>query len=183
METWRADYRNMHSVQQMFAASIIWLYRWGKDRVWLRGYPAPASDRGASCAARKWRPFGLGSSDFLISGLVRLSNRRSRVEPSLHERQAFARVPGRCSLEWPGVASTTRIRRLIPDLASGPGPGIRIKCRGDRCKYEIYLGSLHRLLHDEASAVHCATQDPDSPQFCAQEKLLELQLAMHSADG
>ena len=32
-----------------------------------------ASDRGASCAARKWRPFGLGSSDFLISGLVRLS--------------------------------------------------------------------------------------------------------------
>jgi len=39
METWRADYRNMHSVQQMFAASIIWLYRGGKDRVWLRRVP------------------------------------------------------------------------------------------------------------------------------------------------
>jgi hypothetical protein len=37
-------------------------------------------------------------------------------------------------------------------------------------------------LHDAASAVHCATQEPDSPQFCAHEKLLELQFAMHSAD-
>jgi hypothetical protein len=34
METWRADYRNMHSVPQMFAASIIWLYRGGNDRAW-----------------------------------------------------------------------------------------------------------------------------------------------------
>src|SRR5258708_21283079 len=41
METWRADYRNMHSVQQMFEASIIWLYRGGKDRVWLRRVPLP----------------------------------------------------------------------------------------------------------------------------------------------
>jgi hypothetical protein len=30
--------------------------------------------------------------------------------------------------------------------------------------------------------VHCATQDPDSPQLCAHEKLLELQFAMHSAE-
>ena len=46
METWRADYRNMHSVQQMFAASIIWLYRGGKDRVWLRRVPCtwPATE-------------------------------------------------------------------------------------------------------------------------------------------
>jgi hypothetical protein len=47
---------------------------------------------------------------------------------------------------------------------------------------EIYLNSLHRLLHDAASTVHCATQDPDSPQFCAQEKLAELQFEMHSAE-
>jgi hypothetical protein len=39
METWRADYRNMRSVQQIFAASIIWLYRGGKDHVWLRRVP------------------------------------------------------------------------------------------------------------------------------------------------
>ena len=74
METWRANYRNMHSVQQMFAASIIWLYRGGEgSRLAAAGTLHLASDRGASCAARKWRPFGLGSSDFLISGLVRLS--------------------------------------------------------------------------------------------------------------
>ena len=61
METWRADYRNMHSVR-------------GKgSRLAAAGTLHLASDRGASCAARKWRPFGLGSSDFLISGLVRLS--------------------------------------------------------------------------------------------------------------
>ena len=30
METWRADYRSMHSVQQIFTASTIWLYRDGK---------------------------------------------------------------------------------------------------------------------------------------------------------
>ena len=29
-------------------------------------------------------------------------------------------------------------------------------------------------------AVHCATHGPDSPQLWAQEKLLELQLEMHS---
>jgi hypothetical protein len=46
---------------------------------------------------------------------------------------------------------------------------------------ETYLDSPHRTLHDVASTVHCATQDPDSPQFCAQEKLAELQLLMHSA--
>jgi hypothetical protein len=39
METWRADYRSMHPVQQIFAASIIWLYRGGKDHVWLRRVP------------------------------------------------------------------------------------------------------------------------------------------------
>jgi hypothetical protein len=39
METWRADYRSMHSVQQILAASIIWLYRGGKDHVWLRRVP------------------------------------------------------------------------------------------------------------------------------------------------
>ena len=39
MEAWRADYRSMHSVQQIFAASIIWLYRGGKDHVWLRRVP------------------------------------------------------------------------------------------------------------------------------------------------
>jgi hypothetical protein len=48
---------------------------------------------------------------------------------------------------------------------------------------ETYLSSLQRALHDAASAVHCATQEPDSPQFCAHEKLLELQFAMHSADA
>jgi hypothetical protein len=46
METWRADYRDMRSVQQIFAASIIWLYRGGKDRVWLRRVPCtwPATE-------------------------------------------------------------------------------------------------------------------------------------------
>jgi hypothetical protein len=39
METWRADYRKLCTVQQLFAASIIWLYRCGKDRVWLRRVP------------------------------------------------------------------------------------------------------------------------------------------------
>jgi hypothetical protein len=36
-------------------------------------------------------------------------------------------------------------------------------------------------LHAAAVAVHCATQAPDNPQFCEQEKLLESQLATHSA--
>jgi hypothetical protein len=39
METWRSDYRNMHPTQQILAASIIWLYRGGKDHVWLRRVP------------------------------------------------------------------------------------------------------------------------------------------------
>jgi len=50
----------------------------------------------------------------------------------------------------------------------------RDECRGRlscvrSIKCAIYLNSLHRLLHDEASTAHCATQDPDSPQFNAQE--------------
>jgi hypothetical protein len=39
MEAWRAEYRSMHPVQQILAASIIWLYRGGKDHVWLRRVP------------------------------------------------------------------------------------------------------------------------------------------------
>jgi hypothetical protein len=39
MERWRADYRAMTAVQQMLAASIIWLYRGGKDNRWLRRVP------------------------------------------------------------------------------------------------------------------------------------------------
>jgi hypothetical protein len=39
MEIWRADYREMKPAQQMLAASIIWLYRGGKDHVWLRRVP------------------------------------------------------------------------------------------------------------------------------------------------
>jgi len=39
MEQWRADYRVMSDVRQMMAASIIWLYRGGKDSVWLRRVP------------------------------------------------------------------------------------------------------------------------------------------------
>jgi hypothetical protein len=39
MRTRRAEYRSMHSVQQIFTASIIWLYRGGKDHVWLRRVP------------------------------------------------------------------------------------------------------------------------------------------------
>ncbi len=39
MEQWRADYRAMSDERQMLAASIIWLYRGGKDNVWLRRVP------------------------------------------------------------------------------------------------------------------------------------------------
>jgi hypothetical protein len=39
MERWRADYRTMTPAQQMFAASIIWLYRGKKDNCWLRRVP------------------------------------------------------------------------------------------------------------------------------------------------
>src|SRR5258708_19089100 len=62
METWRADYRNMHSVQQMFATSIIWLYRGGNDRVWLRRVPphwpahsSPLARPARSAHSRLWR--------------------------------------------------------------------------------------------------------------------------------
>jgi hypothetical protein len=39
MERWRADYRRMANHRQMLAASIIWLYRGGKDNCWLRRVP------------------------------------------------------------------------------------------------------------------------------------------------
>lgn len=39
MERWRADYRGMSDERQMLAASIVWLYRAGKDNVWLRRVP------------------------------------------------------------------------------------------------------------------------------------------------
>jgi hypothetical protein len=39
MERWRADYRGMADHRQMLAASIIWLYRGGKDNCWLRRVP------------------------------------------------------------------------------------------------------------------------------------------------
>lgn len=39
MEKWRADYRAMPPAQQMFAATIVWLYRGGKDSRWLRRVP------------------------------------------------------------------------------------------------------------------------------------------------
>jgi hypothetical protein len=51
-----------------------------------------------------------------------------------------------------------------------------------RCGSNTYLSSSQRALHDAASAVHFATHDPDSPQFCEQEKLTELHFEMHSAE-
>jgi hypothetical protein len=39
MEKWRADYRALPEFRQMMAASIVWLYRGGKDNVWLRRVP------------------------------------------------------------------------------------------------------------------------------------------------
>jgi hypothetical protein len=45
-----------------------------------------------------------------------------------------------------------------------------------------YLILLHSVLHAADVAVHCATHDPDSPQFRAQEKLFELQSETHSAN-
>lgn len=39
MERWRANYRDMSDERQMLAASIVWLYRAGKDNVWLRRVP------------------------------------------------------------------------------------------------------------------------------------------------
>lgn len=53
MEQWRADYREMSDERQMIAASIIWLYRAGKDNVWLRRVPCTwrASDAIACMSA------------------------------------------------------------------------------------------------------------------------------------
>ena len=48
-------------------------------------------------------------------------------------------------------------------------------------QFDAYLNSPQRALHAAASAVHLATQEPDSPQFCAQEKLAELQFEKQSA--
>ena len=39
MERWRANYRGMSDERQMLVASIIWLYRGGKDNIWLRRVP------------------------------------------------------------------------------------------------------------------------------------------------
>jgi hypothetical protein len=39
METWRADYRAMVPERQIMAATILWLYRAGKDSLWLRRVP------------------------------------------------------------------------------------------------------------------------------------------------
>ncbi|AQQ05365.1 hypothetical protein B0E33_18745 [Roseibium algicola] len=39
MREWRACYRGMSGARQMLAASIVWLYRAGKDKVWLRRVP------------------------------------------------------------------------------------------------------------------------------------------------
>lgn len=39
MERWRADYRAMTTTRQMMAATVIWLYRGGKDNRWLRRVP------------------------------------------------------------------------------------------------------------------------------------------------
>jgi hypothetical protein len=39
MERWRLAYRGLPQERQMLVASIIWLYRAGKDNVWLRRVP------------------------------------------------------------------------------------------------------------------------------------------------
>ena len=39
MEQWRADYREMSDERQMMAATILWLYRAGTDKTWLRRVP------------------------------------------------------------------------------------------------------------------------------------------------
>lgn len=39
MEKWRATFRDLPTERQMLAASIIWLYRAGKDNAWLRRVP------------------------------------------------------------------------------------------------------------------------------------------------
>ena len=60
METWRADYRSMHSVQQMFAASIIWLYRGGRIASGCGGYPAPGQRPRRFMRCAKVAPFRTG---------------------------------------------------------------------------------------------------------------------------
>ena len=60
METWRANYRNMHSVQQMFAASIIWLYRGGRIASGCGGYPAPGQRPRRFMRCAKVAPFRTG---------------------------------------------------------------------------------------------------------------------------
>jgi hypothetical protein len=49
MEQWRVDYRAMAASRQMFAASIIWLYRGGKDNRWLRRVPCTWHAADAVC--------------------------------------------------------------------------------------------------------------------------------------
>jgi hypothetical protein len=53
MERWRADYRAMTPAWQMFAATIIWLYRGKKDRCWLRRVPCTWHAAGAIDQMRK----------------------------------------------------------------------------------------------------------------------------------
>jgi hypothetical protein len=62
MERWRADYRAMSDGRQMLAASIIWLYRAGKDNVWLRRVPCTwhAADAIAQMKSRDVLPDWLG---------------------------------------------------------------------------------------------------------------------------
>ena len=39
MTTWRSDFRALAPEHQMVAATIIWLYRAGRDSIWLRRVP------------------------------------------------------------------------------------------------------------------------------------------------
>lgn len=58
MAQWRADYRAMSEVRQMLAASIIWLYRAGKDNVWLRRVPCTWHAADAIAALNNANAFG-----------------------------------------------------------------------------------------------------------------------------
>jgi hypothetical protein len=64
MERWRADYRGMGAERQMLAASIVWLYRGGKDT--KGGHPptyrAQRSTPSAGRPLRLDRDFFLGWS-------------------------------------------------------------------------------------------------------------------------
>jgi hypothetical protein len=53
MERWRADCRAMSTARQMVAASIIWLYRGGKDSRWLRRVPCTWHAVDALCEMRR----------------------------------------------------------------------------------------------------------------------------------